>query len=68
MFPVYIDDSVQNCSNSIANALELLQSCTKSSIYLNSSMPMVPLVSRDSMYFRPQACIWPSSVLLNIKP
>ena len=29
----YIDSSVQNCSNSIANALELLQSCTKPSIY-----------------------------------
>ena len=29
----YIDGLVQDCSNSIANALELLQSCTKSSIY-----------------------------------
>ena len=28
----YIDGLVQDCSNSIANALELLQSCTKSSI------------------------------------
>ena len=28
----YIDDLVQDCSNSIANALELLQSCTKPSI------------------------------------
>ena len=28
----HIDDLVQNCSNSIANALELLQSCTKPSI------------------------------------
>ena len=27
-----IDDFVQNCSISIANALEILQSCTKSSI------------------------------------
>ena len=27
----YIDGLVQNCSNSIANALELLQPCTKSS-------------------------------------
>ena len=25
----YIDSLVQDCSNSIANALELLQSCTK---------------------------------------
>ena len=29
----YIDGSVQDFSNSIANALELLQSCTKPSIY-----------------------------------
>ena len=28
----YIDGLVQDCSNSIANALELLQSCTKPSI------------------------------------
>ena len=29
----YIDVLEQDCSNSIANALELLQSCTKPSIY-----------------------------------
>ena len=29
---VYFDGLVQDCSNSIANALELLQSCTKPSI------------------------------------
>ena len=28
-----IDGLVQDCSNSIANALELLQSCTKPSIW-----------------------------------
>ena len=28
-----INDSVQDCSNSIANALELLQSCTKLTIW-----------------------------------
>ena len=28
----YIDGLVQDCGNSIANALELLQSCTKPSI------------------------------------
>ena len=34
MYMLYrtFDDSVQVCSNSIANALELLQSCAKSSI------------------------------------
>ena len=30
---LYIDGLVQDCCNSIANALELLQSCTKPSIY-----------------------------------
>ena len=30
---MHIDGLVQDCSNSIANALELLQSCTKPSIY-----------------------------------
>ena len=33
----YIDDLVQDCSNSIANALELLQSCTKLSITFSST-------------------------------
>ena len=28
----HVDGLVQDCSNSIANALELLQSCTKSSV------------------------------------
>ena len=31
----YIDGLAQNCSNSIANALELLQSCAKPSIWNN---------------------------------
>ena len=29
----YFDGLVQDCSNSIANALDLLQSCIKPSIY-----------------------------------
>ena len=33
IFGGYIDDLVQDCSNSIALAMELLQSCTKPSIY-----------------------------------
>ena len=33
-YKLYIDGSVQDCSNSIANALELLQSCSEPSIYL----------------------------------
>ena len=31
--PVYINGLMQDCSNSIANTLELLQSCTKSLIF-----------------------------------
>ena len=34
----YIDGWVQDCSISIANALEILQSCTKSSIYVCNLM------------------------------
>ena len=30
---VHIDGLVQDCNNSIASALELLQSCTKPSMY-----------------------------------
>ena len=33
VFQYHIDGLVQDCSNSIANALELLQSCTKPSIW-----------------------------------
>ena len=32
-FKAHIDGLVQDCSNSIANALELLQSCAKPLIY-----------------------------------
>ena len=31
--PIYLDGLVQDCNNSIANALELLQSCAKLSAY-----------------------------------
>ena len=33
-WPHHIDGSVQDCSNSSALAMELLQSCTKPSMYL----------------------------------
>ena len=39
---LYIDGLVQDCSNSIANALELLQPCTKPSIWRNK--PMLPRI------------------------
>ena len=34
VFKTRIDGLVQDCSNSIANALEFLQSCTKSEILM----------------------------------
>ena len=37
----HIDGSVQDCSISIANALEILQSCTKPSIYLVLKGPIL---------------------------
>ena len=43
LFVLYIDGLVQDCSNSIANALELLQSCTKLSIF-NKSMDGIDLI------------------------
>ena len=39
---VYIDDLVQDRSNSIANALELLQSFTKPSIYNSNLLIIIP--------------------------
>ena len=36
---IYIDGLVQDCSYSIANALELLHSCAKPSIYTRMAMP-----------------------------
>ena len=42
---VYFDGSVQNCSNSIANALELLQSCTKPSICTGDRSSQVQIMA-----------------------
>ena len=45
---IYIDGFVQDWSNSIANALELLQSCTKPSTwYLHSSLMISTLLQED---------------------
>ena len=38
----HIDGIVQDCSNSIANALELMQSCTKPLIYGGLVAPYIP--------------------------
>ena len=47
---VNIDGLVQDCSNFIANALELLQSCTKPSIYLSLNK-MTDILQRFSNRF-----------------
>ena len=39
--PAYIDGSMQDCSNSTANALELLQYCTKPSIHSQNNCTMM---------------------------
>ena len=48
IYEVHIDGLVQDCSNSIANALELLQSCTKPSTYgLSQITKGIPLDSPE---------------------
>ena len=56
----YVDGLVQDCSNPIANTLELLQSCTKPSIYVNDHRLMAklyakPQQSRPKWRFSPEA-------------
>ena len=41
MLKLYTDGLAQDCSNSIANTLELPKFCTKSSIHLNSHVRSV---------------------------
>ena len=47
--PRYIDGLVQDCSNSIVNALELLQSCTKPSVLTTTWV--LPLDQYDYDYY-----------------
>ena len=58
---IYSDDSVQGCSISIANALEILQSCTKPSIYL-----LLHICNVDMRYTLPQ--LRPRALLKSVKP
>ena len=57
--PVHINGLVQDCSNSIANALELLQSCTKPSI-----CSRVKQLNKISITVWQCKCVWQ---LLHIK-
>ena len=43
---IYIDGLVQDCSISIANALEILQSCIKPSIWWNDVIPKLEIEQR----------------------
>ena len=54
----YYDGLVQDCSNSIANALELLQSCTKPSICCTLEPASVRC---DRAFIEPMYCNKPSS-------
>ena len=49
VYPIHIDVLVQDCSNSIANALELLQSCTKPSIYKFGGCCWTGYTKRESL-------------------
>ena len=51
----YIDGLVQDCSNSIANALELLQSCTALSLHYKG-LVYYQKASADAL-----APVWPKS-------
>ena len=46
----YIDGLTQDCSNSTANALELLQSCTKPSICLSSRKTIQSVKANSNVY------------------
>ena len=49
--PEYLDDLMQDCSDSIANALELLQSCTKPSIcYLYGSVKFNSILQNNGHF------------------
>ena len=47
----HIDGLVQDCSISIANALELLQSCTKPSIWPIFLMEVIPRLAELQLKF-----------------
>ena len=49
MFLFHIDGLVQDCSNSIANALELLQSCTEPSMWSSYVETLVNQVNLQSV-------------------
>ena len=67
-FMLYIDGLVQDCSNSIANALELLQSCTKPSIWWNLALDPsryggILLLTHPDMV---ESCSWPIPIWWNL--
>ena len=51
---IYINGLVQDCGNSIANTLELLQSCTKPMIYVFWINDLVSIYGHTWDYCEPQ--------------
>ena len=66
---LYIDGLVQDCSNSIADALELLQSCTKPSICISCIVNAIvadhPMM-QDAV--RQEAIIWSICLWYDMTP
>ena len=48
---IHVNGLVQDCSNSIANALELLQSCTKPSMWLYTLVHSLVMMSPEATTF-----------------
>ena len=53
-----MDGLVQDCSNSIANALELLQSITKPSIWCRNALELLQSITKPSIWCRNCAFQW----------
>ena len=63
---IYINGFVQDCSNSIANAMELMQSCAKPLICFNKHTNAVSDNGLSPVWR--QAIIWTNAATLSIRP
>ena len=55
---LYVDGLVQNCSNSIANALELLQYCLKPSMYPIQLMAYIRAALNQLLRLKTHKVVW----------
>ena len=62
---IHIDSLAQDCSNSIASAMELLQSCTKPSIYRLVNWVII-ILGNELSPFQNQAITCNNAVLLSL--